>query len=364
MDYALHRIDGKSYRLLINIYIISKIGWLFMKKLGVMMMTVVLALFSFQAMADAELLKKKNVQKFVNDMVKNHGFKREKVESWLIEAKFQPQIIRSMNKPYEKKSWDVYQSIFLTKDRVQKGVAYWAENEKALMAAQKKYNVPASLIVSIIGVETLYGQRQGNYRVLDALTTLAFDYPKRAKFFTKELREFFLLSKELGVSPTQFKGSYAGAIGTPQFMPSSYRFYAVDFTGNGKRDLIKDHRDVIGSVANYIHKHGWRMNEAVAEPASVNGKGIEKIKTNTRQATYTLNKLSEAGIKPVKSEKNSPKKAGLIELITKKGEAYWIAFPNFYVITRYNTSPQYALVVYLLSQQLQADWNLSQKNKG
>ena len=334
-----------------------------MKKLSLCLLVVVMTILSSQALSDQKLLERQNVQQFVDDMVKNHGFKRKEVESWLKEATFQPQIIKAMNTPYEKKNWDVYSSIFLTDDRVQKGVAFWAQNEKTLAAAQKKYHVPASIIVSIIGVETLYGQRQGNYRVLDALTTLAFDYPKRSPFFTKELREFFLLSKELGVSPEQFKGSYAGAIGAPQFMPSSYRFYAVDFTGNGQRDLMKDNRDVIGSVANYIHRHGWNMSEPVAEPALIKGDGIKHIETNTKKANYTLQKLSKAGVKSVGGQQSMPHQAGLIELATKSGAAYWIAFPNFYVITRYNTSPQYALVVYLLSNQLQASWEKSQQHK-
>ncbi|GGI85343.1 lytic murein transglycosylase B [Legionella impletisoli] len=320
-----------------------------------------LLVFSCSTQADEALVKRKEVQQFIHSMVKEHGFNRQQLTHWLKEAQFQPQIIESMNRPYEKKSWDVYKALFLTPERVRKGIAFWQANQNALKQAEKKFGVPPHIIVAIIGVETLYGERQGNYRVLDALTTLAFDYPKRAPFFKKELKEYLILCKEQHVSPTEFKGSYAGAIGKPQFMPSSYRYYAVDFTGNGKRDLINDDQDVIGSVANYFHKHGWKLDEQVAQPAKIEGAGYKAIRTNSRNADYDLNKLIAAGIKPEKSLANSPKKAGLIELNTEEGEAFWVAFPNFYVITRYNTSPQYALVVYLLSQQLQRYWASAHK---
>ncbi|RUR11732.1 lytic murein transglycosylase B [Legionella septentrionalis] len=308
------------------------------------------------AHADESLLKRKDVQRFVSDMVRHHGFDKRQLLAILREAQYQPQIIESMNKPFEKKTWDVYKALFLTEERVQKGIEFWRMNQAALEKAQKRFGVPAHIIVAIIGVETLYGERQGNYRVLDALSTLAFYYPKRAEFFTKELKEYLLLCREQRVSVTEYKGSYAGAIGKPQFMPSSYRFYAVDFTGNGKRDLVNDDRDVIGSVANYFHKHGWIMNEGVAEPAIVNGSSYKQIQSNARKAEYDYSRIVAAGITPVVQAANHPHKVGLIELTTPEGQEFWLAYPNFYVITRYNTSPQYALVVYLLSQQLQRQW--------
>lgn len=315
------------------------------------------------AFADEALLKRENVQAFIDDMVSNQGFKRQELVETFKKAQFQPKIIASMNRPFEKKNWDVYQAIFLTPKRVHKGIDFWRANEQTLAKAQKKFGVPAHIIVAVIGVETLYGERQGNYRVLDALSTLAFYYPRRSRFFTKELKEYLLLCKEQNVSPTTFKGSYAGAIGKPQFMPSSYRFYAVDFTGNGKRDLINDNQDVIASVANYFHKHGWKMNEAVVQPALVSGKAYQTMKTNSKRADYSMEHLAKAGIKPLKPEPDLPEKAGVIELSTKAGQEYWLAYHNFYVITRYNTSPQYALVVYLLSQQLRTQWLAAQSDK-
>ena len=320
---------------------------------AVLLSVVLLGLFNISSVyADVPLMQRKDVQLFVNEMVREHHFDRQQLTATLNAATFQPKIIESMERPYEKKTWDVYKALFLTPQRVEAGRAFWAENRKTLEQAEKKFGVPANIIVAIIGVETLYGKNQGNYRVLDALTTLAFDYPKRSVFFTKELKEYLLLCREHGVSPTTYLGSYAGAMGKPQFMPSSYRFYGVNFAGAGKVDLMNEDRDVISSVANYFHKHGWKMNAAVAQPAMVRGTRYRHLKTNSKFADYSFKHLISSGVRPTAMIGNHPDKAGLIELMTQQGEEYWVAYPNFFVITRYNTSPQYALVVYLLAQQL------------
>ena len=258
----------------------------------------------------------------------------------------------------KKKTWEVYRNLFLTQERVQAGIDFWRTNQQALARAEKQFGVPADMIVAIIGVETLYGKHQGNYRVLDALTTLAFHYPKRSEFFTKELREYLLLCREHHVSALKYMGSYAGAIGKPQFMPSSYRFYAVDYTGKGRPDLVSEDSDVIGSVANYFYKHGWKSNGLVAQPATVSGNDYKRLTTNSKVPDYTLQYLNRAGVKLENHGMMQPNKAGLIELTTPNGPEYWVAYPNFYVITHYNTSPQYALVVYLLAQQLRNQWAL------
>ncbi len=327
-----------------------------MRRVSMLFFAAVVLLLSYNAYADDALARRKDVNHFIDKMVKQHHFDRKQLIAIMRQAQFQPQIIASMERPYEKKTWDVYKNLFLTPQRVEAGIAFWQANQKALEQAQREFGVPANIIVAIIGVETLYGKHQGNYRVLDALTTLAFDYPKRSDFFTKELGEYLLLCREQGVPATQYMGSYAGAMGKPQFMPSSYRFYAVDFTGNGKRDLMNDDRDVIGSVANYFHKHGWKMNESVVQPVNVSGSRYKTIATNRRAADYGFKELIDAGVKPVSWLAHPPLKAGLIELTTEKGPEYWMAYPNFYVITHYNTSPQYALVVYILSQRLSSQW--------
>jgi membrane-bound lytic murein transglycosylase B len=312
----------------------------------------------FQAKADKALLHRNDVKRFMHEMVNQHHFDQKQLSNILTEAKFQPQIIESMDKPYEKKTWDVYKDLFLTQPRVQAGIDFWRANQQALARAEKQFGVPADVIVAIIGVETLYGQHQGNYRVLDALTTLAFYYPKRSAFFTKELKEYLLLCREHHVAANKYMGSYAGAMGKPQFMPSSYRFYAIGFSGKDHPDLIEEDSDVIGSVANYFNKHGWKLNEMVAQPAVVSGNHYKQLTVNSKIPDYTLQHLIAEGVKPEGGALMHPEHAGLIELTTQLGQEYWIAYPNFYVITHYNTSPQYALVVYLLSQQLRTQWAL------
>ncbi len=309
-------------------------------------------LFYLSAHADKAMLKQANVKQFMHSMIQKYHFDQRQLITILTEAKFQPQIIESMEKPYEKKNWDVYKAIFLTDQRVNEGVQFWKANQSTLVRVEREYGVPADLIVAIIGVETLYGKRQGNYRVLDALTTLAFYYPKRSEFFTKELGEYLLLCREHHVPATEFIGSYAGAIGMPQFMPSSYRFYAVDFHHKGKADLVREDKDVISSVANYFAKHGWKSHEDVAEPARMTGSAYKQLTMNSKIADYAFVKLLASGVRPEMSKMQHPKRAGVIELLTDQGPEYWLAYPNFYVITKYNSSPQYALVVYLLAQEL------------
>lgn len=329
-----------------------------MKQLFRVMMIVSAVCYTAFSYADAELLKQKDAQEFIRIMVDKHHFKRAEVVAVLKEIKFQPRIIELMERPYEKKNWDTYSTIFLTSERLQGGLEFWQENKKTLEQAEKKFGVPASVIVAILGVETKYGKYQGTYRVLDAVSTLAFYYPKRSSYFTRELEEYLLLCREQGVSVTKYVGSYAGAMGQPQFMPSNYRVYAVDFNGKGHPDLIHSKNDVIVSVANYFKRHGWEENGDVIEPALVKGSKYKGLETNSRRPNYAYTHLLNSGVTPVTPLKNPPKKAGLIELNTHGDEyAYWVAYPNFYAITRYNTSPQYALVVHLLSEQLQQRWD-------
>ncbi|KTD32270.1 membrane bound lytic murein transglycosylase [Legionella moravica] len=315
-----------------------------------------LFLVSCTSYADTAFTQRQDVQNFINSMVKNHQFNRKQLTETMNQVVLQPQIIESMEKPYEKKTWDVYKGLFLTPQRVKGGLDFWAANKKDLDRAQKRYGVPPEIIIAILGVETLYGERQGDYRVLDALATLAFNYPKRSPFFTKELTEYLLLCREHKVPATHHKGSYAGAIGKPQFMPSSYRYYAVDFNNKGHRDLVTNNADAIGSIANYLHKHGWRLNGGIAQPAKISGWKYKRIQMNPKTANYNFAQLEAAGIKPVTASLHHPARAGVIELLTNEGKEYWLAYPNFFVITRYNSSPQYAMAVYLLSQQLKQHW--------
>lgn len=307
--------------------------------------------------ADTALNQRPEVKHFIQDMVKHHGFRQADLVQVFNQVKIQPKIIESITKPYEKKPWYVYKQIFIQPERVQEGIAFWKKNRVALQMAEKKYNVPANVIVAILGVETRYGIHQGDYRVVDALSTLAFNYPPRAPFFKKELAEYLILCREHHVSPFNYLGSYAGAMGKPQFMPSSYRYYADNFDGSAKKDLMHDDNAAIASVGNYFHHHGWQFKQPVAQPAQLSADASHHLNFSLRRAEYTLGKLKKVGVRPLPPTPFAlPEKAGVIELDAQNGNEYWITYPNFYVITRYNTSPQYALVVYIFSEQLQQQW--------
>lgn len=327
-------------------------------------MWLCLWLFAGLLQADQTLLKKHDAKIFIKKMVKQHGFKRTEVIHALKEAAYKPRIIELMNQPYEQKTWDVYRALFLTPERVEGGVKFWHDNQEALVRAEKMFGVPAAMIVAILGVETRYGESQGTYRVLDALTTLAFYYPKRSAYFERELEEYFLLCREHQVPVTEYVGSYAGAIGQPQFMPSNYRMYAVDFkkqSGSGHPDLVHESKDVIVSVANYFKRHGWQPGEEVIEPVRVKGTAHQTLQANARYPNYPYEQLLQSGVQPIESLKQIPSHAGLIKLqLQDNSTVYWLAYPNFYVIMRYNTSPQYALVVHLLSRQLQERFKAEQ----
>lgn len=317
---------------------------------------LILFLFSFASDADTAFTQRKDVQLFIKEMVKKYHFNARELTATLKQVQLQPKIIESMEKPFEKKNWDVYRDLFLTPARLKAGMAYWAANKQTLEQAQKQYGVAPEIIVAILGVETLYGERQGDNRVLDALSTLAFDYPKRSTYFKHELQQYLLLCREHKVPATKYRGSYAGAIGQPQFMPSSYRNFAVDFHHKGIRDLVDNNDDSIASVANYFKAHGWQANAGVAQHAKLIGTRYKHLQINPRKANYYYSQLIANGIKPMTAAHNHPARAGLIELTTANGNEYWLAYPNFFVITRYNSSPQYALVVYLFSQQLKQQW--------
>jgi peptidoglycan lytic transglycosylase B len=327
-----------------------------MKRVLLAIVTLSLLHLSLNLQASQAFIKRKDVKAFISDMVKNHHFDKAKLEKTLSKANVRPKIIDSMKRPYEKKPWNVYKKLFLNPKRVRLGIEFWENNKPLLQRAEKQYGIPANIIVAILGVETYYGRVQGNHRVLDALATLAFNYPSRARFFKKELKEYLLLCREQHIDPTSLFGSYAGAIGQPQFMPSSYRYYAVDFTGNGKKDLLKSNADAIGSVANYFKRHGWHKNQAITQPALVKGKKHRRVNLRAKKANYSVKRLARFGIKAKDASFNQPKKAGLIKLTSTDKTEYWLAYPNFYVITRYNTSKQYAMAVYLLAQELKKQW--------
>jgi membrane-bound lytic murein transglycosylase B len=306
--------------------------------------------------AYADISERKDVQAFIQEMVKDHGYSETDLNNLFKKVTINENIIKMMDRPAEKtKPWYEYEPMFVTNAQVIAGVKFWKDNEAAFEKAQKEYGVPPEIILAILGVETRYGQNTGGFSVLNALSTLAFDYPRRSEFFTSELKQFLLLAREESVDPTTLMGSYAGAMGTPQFMPSSYRNYAVDFSGNGKRDIWKNNTDVIGSVANYFKAHGWQANGPVAYQANISGDAYKTIPVNKLDPFITIAKLKEQGVTPREKINLDPNQlATLIELKAKDGPEYWIGLNNFYVIMRYNPRVMYAMAVFELSQQIKA----------
>jgi membrane-bound lytic murein transglycosylase B len=296
------------------------------------------------------------VSRFVSEMGERHGFDAATLTPLFTRAQRLDSVLAAISKPAEYKPWHAYRPIFLTRDRVNAGVTFWREHASVLADAERASGVPAEIIVAIIGVETSYGRNTGSYRVLDALATLAFHYPKRAPFFRSELENFLLLTREEGMDPMQPTGSYAGAMGLPQFMPSSFRNYAVDFDADGRRDIWRNPRDAIGSVGNYLKAHGWRADEAIATPAAQSAANAAQVSA-TVDLAHTLAEYATLGVRPL--EALGPQADGIPAVLlgyesSASATEYWLGLRNFYAITRYNRSPKYALAVVQLAESIAA----------
>ena len=288
---------------------------------------------------------------FIDEMVERHGMDRGELQALFAEAQLREDILNAISRPAEARPWHQYRPIFLTRSRIDGGVAYWNQHADILERAEKAFGVDAQVIVAIIGVETRYGGNTGSYRVLDALATLAFEYPPRARFFRSELEHFLLLTREEQVDRREARGSYAGAMGHGQFISSSYRHYAVDFDGDGRRDLWNSHEDIIGSVANYLSVHGWQLGAPVAEQVNPASPPTEELTGAGIKPSLTVARLKAAGI-PSQQAPGDNSLATLVRLEQEDGLEYWLGFNNFYVITRYNRSPLYAMAVYQLSEEI------------
>ncbi len=296
------------------------------------------------------LLSSKSSAGFIDEMVTEHGFGRSELEALFSRAELRPSVIERMTRPAEGLPWHRYRKIFLKEKRIAGGAAFWARNAETLARAEAEYGVAAEVIVAIIGVETLYGEYRGKDPVLESVATLAFDYPRRADFFRGELREFLLLAREEGWQPLEIKGSYAGAMGLPQFIASSYRRLAVDFDGDGRRDLLNNTADAIGSVANYLSRHGWARGETVSVRARASGPAAKTAVARGLKPNTSLDELASMGVKPAGPVTGS--KAAVVEMEGEQGVEYWLGLRNFYAITRYNHSPLYALAVHQLSEEV------------
>lgn len=316
------------------------------------------------AYADGDFANRSDVQDYIQSLVKKYKFDSQQLTTIFNQVKIRPQVIRHINKPLEREPWRTYQMLFVNEWRITHGVEFWNKYEAALQQAEKVFGIPASIIVATIGIETRYGQKTGEYRVIDSLSNLAFSNSPRANFFRKELTEFLLLTREENLDPLKIMGSYAGAIGQPQFMPSSYRAYAVNFSGSGKTDLMNDEVDVIGSIANYYRKHGWGTNEPVAVQAVVIGDRYNYLtrfgKTNQ---TYNISELSRYGIIPKILVQHDNLRVKVIELDNRYSTEYWLGFRNFDVIKRYNSSDLYAMAVYQLSYYIKTLRNRNRADK-
>jgi membrane-bound lytic murein transglycosylase B len=305
--------------------------------------------FAATALDKQIVSERADVKLFIKEMVDKYHFDAKKLTALFKDVTLKQKIIDAINRPAEAKPWHQYRPIFVTETRINEGVKFWNENEATLKAAEAKYGVPPEIIVAIIGVETRYGQHKGGYRVMDSLSTLAFAYPERGKFFRSELEQYLLLTREEKLNPLEIKGSYAGAMGKSQFISSSYRNYAVDFDGDGKRDLWNNNADAIGSVANYFQRHKWQAGGAVAAPAIVGSNGIQQLVEEGYKPHSTVAELRQRGV-TAKSKLDPDALGALIELKTLAGYEYWLGLNNFYVITRYNHSPLYAMAVHQLGQ--------------
>lgn len=294
------------------------------------------------------------VDAFVAEMNREHGFAAESLNQLFAGAERKQAILDAISRPAERvKPWKEYRPIFITQARIDQGVAFWNQHAETLARAEREYGVPAEVIVAIIGVETFFGRNTGNWRVIDALATLGFDYPPRADFFRKELREFLILTREQQVDPLSLKGSYAGAMGLPQFMPSSFRAYAVDFDGDGRIDIWNNPVDAIGSVASYFQRHGWVAGDPVVSRARIEGTRFADGLTQGLEPVKSVGDLRQLGWTPLDTvEDNYAVTAFRLE--GEQGDEFWMGLPNFYVITRYNRSVMYAMAVHQLSAALLA----------
>jgi len=317
-------------------------------RIGILALLTSVAL---QGSAHADYAERADVQQFVSEMARDHGFDEPSLLELFHQAQKKDRILESIARPAERTlEWHEYRNIFLKEPRISQGVTFWQENESALTAAARTYGVAPEYVVAILGVETRYGRHAGSYRVLDSLTTLAFDYPPRATFFRKQLAEYLLLAREEGRDPLWFMGSYAGAMGYGQFIPSSYRAYAVDFDGDGLRDIWTSETDAIGSVANYFREHGWVAGGTVALPVTLSDSAADALANQSLSLDRTVAELQALGV--VVQGAGPEDKGALYRFALEDGVEYWLGLNNFYVITRYNRSRLYAMAVHQLSQEL------------
>jgi membrane-bound lytic murein transglycosylase B len=293
-----------------------------------------------------------DVKSFIREVAARHGFSEPELRQIFSKVKRTDPVLESIKPPPPKaRSWEEYRGNFVNPRRIAAGNGFWKTHRRALERAARHYGVPAEYIVAIIGIETFYGRNAGRWRVVDALTTLAFDYPARSPYFRSELEQYLLLSRDTGADVFSVRGSYAGAIGIPQFMPSSTRRFAVDFDGNGAIDLRRSPSDAIGSVGNFLKEHGWQAGGEVLYEAKLSGEAWRPLADGSVDPKHSLEELRKAGVEFPESASGA--QAALVELETpERPSEYRVGLHNFYVLTRYNRSAFYAAAVHDLAQEL------------
>lgn len=308
--------------------------------------------------AYADYTMREDVRDYIDELAREHAFDQAELLALFSQAERKESIRTAMSRPAEKTlKWYEYREIFLKEPRISQGLEFWKTNADTLARAEAEFGVPPEYVVAIIGVETRYGRIVGRFRVVDALATLAFDYPtdtgrSRADFFRRELTEFLLLAREENKDPLSLKGSYAGAMGYGQFIPSSFRAYAVDFDGDGSRDIWTSETDAIGSVANYISVHGWQPGQPTVELVTLSPEAditsLEALANSTLEPEQTVASLSALGLEV--GDLDPQLSAALFRMVLENDAEYWLGLQNFYVITRYNRSRLYSLAVHQLAQ--------------
>lgn len=292
-------------------------------------------------------------QQFIEEMQQRHGFDKDALTYIFRRAEYLPSVIKYISPPKDPgvRSWQRYRSRFIEPVRIKAGVAFWDRHADTIRTASEKYGVPEEIIVGIIGVETIYGRNTGNFQAVSALATLAFDYPRRAELFRGELESLLLMAREQHRDPLDYQGSYAGALGLPQFLPSSVRNYAVDFDGDGQIDLLGSPKDAIGSVARYMQMHGWEAGGPVAVRASLDSDtNLAPLLAKDITPAFDSATLASHGVRAMSSAEGAGK-AAFVELVTPGQDSeYWLGYQNFYVITRYNRSSFYAMSVFQLGE--------------
>jgi membrane-bound lytic murein transglycosylase B len=326
-----------------------------MDKMKLRMLVAALAAVPCLASADAAFLARPDVQRYIDEQVATGRFNRPELEAVFANVEPKPRILEILDRPSTSRPWYQFRANFYNERLINDGVAFWRAHADALARADKTYGVEPEMIVAILGIETHYGRNTGSFRVADALSTIGFNYPRRAEYFRNELTEFLLLSHEERLDPLTLKGSYAGAMGLPQFMPSSFRKWAVDFDGTGHRDIWNNPDDAIGSVANYFHLHGWIHGDDTVVPAVVQpGADVDALVADKFNLHYTVGQLAQRGVLP-QVPLPAHALAVVVPLEVSPGVTqYWLGLNNFYVITRYNKSSLYAKVAQEIAREIKS----------